>query len=144
MRRTLDQIRQSMLERGQDTTNLSSSFAAEWLTLREMYAYAVWVFEGVMELFQKAVTDRIQLKQPPTITWYYDQILKFQDGDSLRVDPETGILGYSSVDESKRVVAQALLVEQTIGDSAKLLVKVAQESSPGQFEAISDTSLDNL
>ncbi|MCG8701147.1 MAG: hypothetical protein MI922_24045, partial [Bacteroidales bacterium] len=73
----------------------------------------------------------ISSKQPGTLYWYYDQILKFQakrdSSDVLIVDPlevnELGIIQYAEEDIERRLISHASIIE--VDD--ELIIKVAKK-----------------
>lgn len=138
MARTIEQIKAS-IDTNAAAEGLSSSNAAEWRIWTNIFAYAIWVFEGIMDLFRSNVEQTIRTKQPPTINWYYDQVLKFVSGQSLSVNSD-GLLGYwSGTGSSTPTVSQALLTE----DSGVLQIRVAK-GSEDSLTALSSEELINL
>jgi hypothetical protein len=143
-RRSLTEIRDSIQDYGETKLNLSTSSTAEWKVFIEIFVYAIYVFEGILEIFYNTINTTIQEKQPPTLQWYYDQVLAFQNGDSLIVN-DYGILEYESIDEDKKIISQALLVETTVGSVTTLQIKVAKDpTDDGSYEALSNSEKTNF
>lgn len=138
MARTIEEIKAS-IDTSAAADGLSTSNTAEWKVWTNIFAYAIWIFEGIMDLFKTDINTTIQTKQPPTIDWYYEKVLEFVSGQSLEVDPTTGILGYSGTGSSTPTVSQALLIEE----NGTLKIKVAKGSGD-ELSALSDEELQNL
>lgn len=118
MARTLNEI-ESALDASISTAidTPSASQFAEWRLWKSIFARALWVFEGIMDLFKTEIETRVQTKQFGSYDWYYDRILEFQganddsgvfQGDTLVVT-ETGVLKYETIDPTRRIIKQASL-----------------------------------
>lgn len=121
--RTLEEIRASLKDYATSELNLTDSVVAEWKILQEIFVYAIWLFEGIMVVFQNDINKTIQEKQPPTLNWWYDIVKNFQENYELEVD-ENGILRYTEEDEDAKIIAQALLTEKD--SSPRFRIKVAR------------------
>lgn len=122
--RTIQEIRDSITDQATSELGLINSVVAEWYILTETFVYAIWLFEGVMQVFQNHITNTVSQKQPPTSLWWYDQVLNFQKDSTLIVN-DAGILGYQIVDEDLKIIAQALLTEDYESDPP-FIIKVAK------------------
>lgn len=115
--RTITEIESSLIERA---PSLSSSSAAEWRIWVSIFAYAIWLFEAIMDAFKADIETQIEKKQPGTLEWYRDTALAFQNGHTLAVD-QWGVVGYATDDASARIVKHASVSESNGG----LVLKVA-------------------
>lgn len=115
---------------------LSTSASAEWRGWVSIFAYAIWLFEGVMDVFKADVESQLQRKQPGTLEWYSEKALAFQNGDTLRAD-EWGVVGYALVDQSKQIVKHASVAET----DGTLILKVATiDTETGELEPLNLTT----
>lgn len=142
MARTLNDIETSLDE--SISTAISSPSAsqfAEWRLWKTIFSRAIWVFENIMDLFRAEIEERVQTKQPGSFDWYYDRIMEFQgglddngvfQGDTLVVT-ESGILQYNTINESRKIIAQASLraVDGT------LVVKLAKVLDANNYQPLS-------
>jgi len=123
-RRTIQEIRASITDQATEELGLQNSVVADWYILTEMFVYGIWLFEGVMEVFQTQISETISANRPPTILWWYDQVLQFQKDSTLVVN-DNGILEYQSINEDNQIIAQALLSEDFDNDPP-FTIKVAK------------------
>ena len=122
--RTPEQIRASLEDYATTQLNLTESRVAEWRILTEIFVYAIWIFEGIMVVFQRHIKEPIHAKAPPTLVWWFDVVKSFQKGYELVVD-ENGILNYDQIDGDAQIIAQALLTEEP-GTDFPFKVRVAK------------------
>lgn len=120
-------------------TNPSGSNFAEWKLWRSIFARAVWVFEGIMDLFKAEIETTVQTKQPGSFEWYYDKILEFQgaadqsgnfQGDNLLI--VNGVIQYENPDTARQIIKRASLR----AESGTLAVKVAKKLDEDNFQAL--------
>lgn len=119
--RTISEIEAALIGRQPD---LSTSASADWLSWVSIFAYAIWLFEGVMDIFKADIETQLQKKQPGTREWYSEKALAFQNGYTLRVD-QWGVVGYALEDISAKIVKHA-----SVGEAEGIVtVKVAGVNS---------------
>lgn len=102
----------------------STSTAAEWLLIRNIYITLLMLLERIVEFFKADVDESLKTKQPGSVYWYPIMIKEFQYGDSLTVD--NGTPKYAVIDPTKQIVTQVSVRES---DDGKLLVKVAKDDA---------------
>ncbi len=104
--------------------------------LGEIFAYAIWLFEVVMDVFRTDVEGQIARKQPGTREWYSEKSLAFQNGHTLTVD-EWGVVGYAKVDDAAQIVKRASISEA----GGTVTIKVAKiDSETNELEPLSLTN----
>jgi len=110
----------------------STSMTAIWRLWVYVSAVCYWIHEYLWGQFSAEVDVKVAAAIPMTAAWYVEQLRKFQYGDNLifaNFAPQ-----YAIVDDSKRIVAQAAVVESMLGI---LLVKVAKLNGGGGLQALS-------
>lgn len=121
MARTVDEIKADLIEQQQKSIpGLSSSQTAEWFIWVSIFAYAIHLFEVIMDVFLADVESQLQKKQPGTLEWYSEKALAFQNGHTLQVD-RWGVVGYAADDLSAKIVKHASVIER----GGKVIIKVA-------------------
>lgn len=132
MARTVTEISASLVD---SQPGLSTSVTADWRIWVEIFAYAIWLFEVVMDVFKADVEDQLDKKQPGTLEWYYDKALAFQNGYTLAVD-EWGVVGYDTADTDAQIVKRAAVSES----AGTVIIKVAKiNSDTDELEPLSLT-----
>ena len=106
-----------------NTRLTSTSSVAVWKLLFYIIAVAVWVHEGLFDAFKNEVEAKISDAFAGTIPWYHRKSLEFQYGDIIEIS-DNGSVGYSIVDDTKKIIKHAAIVE--VGNI--LAVKVAKEN----------------
>lgn len=107
MARTLTEIRSALVE---TQPGLSTSQSADWRGWVEIFAYAIYLFEVVMDVFRQDVEAQLSKKQPGTLEWYSEKALEFQNGYTLQVD-QWGVVGYAVEDAAAKLVKHASVSE---------------------------------
>ncbi len=121
MARTVDEIKADLVERQQELIpGLSSSQTADWFIWVSIFAYAIYLFEVIMDVFIEDVESQLQKKQPGTLEWYSEKALAFQNGHTLQVD-QWGVVGYAADDASAKIVKHASVIES----GGNVIIKVA-------------------
>jgi hypothetical protein len=119
--RTITEIEASLVE---SQPGLSTSATAEWRIWVSIFAYAIWLFEVVMDVFRADVENQLSKKQPGTREWYSEKALAFQNGHNLTVD-DWGVVGYATADTEAQIVKRASVSEA----SGTVTIKVAKINS---------------
>lgn len=133
MARTLTEIRASLVD---TQPGLSTSTAAEWRGWVEIFAYAIYLFEVVMDVFRADVEAQLSKKQPGTLEWYSEKALAFQNGYTLQVD-QWGVVGYAVEDAAAKLVKHASVSEA----DGTVTVKVAGiDSDTNELQPLSLTN----
>lgn len=141
MRRTLEQIQSSILERKSQIESLgalevltqdekqtlanlnSNSKAAIWRLWVFIYAFAIWLHEGIFETHKKEIEELIALNKVHTAKWYRGRALLFQFGYDLG---ESDVYNNAGVDESL-VIASKIVKQASVEEIAgRLKIKVAK------------------
>ena len=104
MARTIEQIKESITESLKATFTLSTSAAAEWRLWVHCVAYAIYMFELVLDAFKAEMDADAEKEVAGTLTWYNDKCYEFQMGHELVFDTVTGLLEYEQADEAARVI----------------------------------------
>lgn len=107
MARTLTEIRTALVE---TQPGLSTSTAADWRGWLEIFAYAIFLFEVVLDVFRQDVEAQLSKKQPGTLEWYSEKAMAFQNGYTLQVD-QWGVVGYAVDDSAAKLVKHASVSE---------------------------------
>lgn len=121
MARSVIEISASMVE---SQPGLSTSATAEWRIWVSIFAYAIWLFEVVMDVFRADVENQLSKKQPGTKEWYSEKALAFQNGHTLIVD-EWGVVKYATIDTEAQLVKRAAVTEK----DGTVTIKVATINS---------------
>lgn len=124
--RTFEEIRnQIVIKKNELLPQLNSSSAtAIWWLWANIAATAIFTFEQIFYTEKAALEKETEAKRYGSINWYALQVLKFQYGDVLVFDSDTGLFAYPVIDESKMIIARAA-VNEGIQDK-ELLIKVAK------------------
>jgi len=131
--RTIDEIKQSMLDRQPAKfAELSTSNTAEWGLWVDVVAYAIWLFEGVLVLFKQGIEALLSTKKPGSLSWLAEKAYEFQYGYDLEVD-ENGILRYPITDESAKIIKRVSASES----NGVVSLKVAAKDSEGDLVPLS-------
>lgn len=102
----------------------------------------VWSFDNILDVFQNDVALDLQNKVNGTPAYYGNALLKYQAGDSLRMNDEGTAFSYAQVDEDKRIITRVSyseLKEEGFYDS-KLVYKVAKGAA-GKYERLTEDEL---
>jgi hypothetical protein len=144
--RTLTQIKTDLeTSAAAAIPGLSTSSAAGWRLWVNVFATAVWTFEGLLDLFKAEITDLVRSKQNGTLEWYYDRIKEFQGGtnaqgqftgDTLIIDT-SGIVRYQTPDPARQIIAQVSLSEAGGG----LFVRIAKRLNTSDLQPIAADEL---
>ncbi|TKT89466.1 hypothetical protein [Dyadobacter frigoris] len=127
--RTLDEIKADI-----DVTKVqfsqldaldSTSDVSFWTTLRNMWAHLVLLVESSYDSFQAKVDLQIASTSIGSLPWYVDQVKSFQFGDPVSI--LNGRVTYDTIDESKRIVFQSAVTEDTV--TGRLAIKAIKANS---------------
>lgn len=124
MARTVSEISASLVA---NQPGLSASATAEWRIWVEIFAYAIWLFEIIMDAFKSDVENQLSKKQPGTREWYSEKALAFQNGHTLTVN-EWGVIVYAAEDQNAKIVKRASISE-TGGTVTIKVAKINSESN---------------
>lgn len=103
----------------------STSDTAFWVVLRNMWASLIQVVEAGWDDFQLKVELLIATSSVGSLSWYADQVKAFQFGDAISII--AGKATYDIIDESKRIVMQAAVVEDSV--TGRLAIKAVKANS---------------
>ena len=133
MARTVTEIEAALVA---SQPGLSTSQSADWLGWVSIFAYAIYLFEVIMDVFKADVEGQLQKKQPGTLEWYSEKALDFQNGDTLQVD-EWGVVGYAVINEDNKIVKHASVSEA----AGTVTIKVATiDTATSELEPLSLTN----
>jgi hypothetical protein len=99
---------------------------AEWVTWRGFFAKAIALFESILDKTKSDINAIITNQKIGSKYWYYKKILEFQNGDTLVMDEDTGILSYPSVNPDKQIIARCSISEENIEGVNHVVIKVAK------------------
>lgn len=125
----------------------STSKLSVWRQFVWAVAYAIFMFEQILDRVKTDVEERIAATRPHTKSWYREKALAFQYGHALV--PETDYYDNSGLTidevESSKIVANAASVKTIISGAGALRLKtvraVGDEWAPlteAQLEALTD------
>lgn len=87
------------------------------------------------------ITDVVSQQSYGHSQYYIDAALAYQDGDDLSIDA-FGNFFYANIDVTKQIITQAAFVENVVGTTVNLVLKVATtDSVTGLLTALSPTQL---
>lgn len=103
----------------------------------------IWTFETLLDVYTVDMGEALNNRINGTPAYYASALLKYQQGDSLVVNEEGTSFSYSKIDEEKRIISKVSYSEfSTEGFHDKgLILKVAKEKEPGQYEKLSEDEL---
>ena len=130
MARSITEIQEAIRDKVSTSVpvKLSSSKTSEWSLWTYVVAVAIHAFELVLDLFRKEMETLTSEATPGTLRWYAEMCRRFQYGDELVYNPDTGMLSYPETDEAKRIIAAVAVSEAATEDGAMaIFVKVAKE-----------------
>ena len=135
MARTKEQIFQSIIDSKESFTQLaglsSTSFTAVWRKWAAVMATIIYYFETQLDMFRAEIQFITANSVVGRADWYVQKAYEFQFGDNLVV--ENGIIKYSTIDLSKRIIKRAAYSKDTTNNT---LIKVATTDSGGNIIAI--------
>lgn len=99
---------------------------AEWVTWRSFFAKAIAYFESILDTTKAEITTIISNQKIGSKSWYHSKVMEFQNGDTLTVDENTGLLEYAIIDETKKIIARCSISEETIEGVNNVIIKVAK------------------
>ena len=124
MARTIDTITYDITANLTTSFALSTSAVAEWRLWVGCVAYAIYLFEIVLDKFKEEMEADAKKEVAGTLTWYNDKCYAFQLGRELQVNTSNGLLGYPSEIESDRIIKIASV---NVGsDGSTLVFRVAK------------------
>lgn len=100
-------------------------------------AAVIYSFETILDVFAYDISETINKRINGTPDYYARALLQYQKGDELTVREDGLAFGYTSVDESKRIITQVSYEESTddVNLDSKLVLKVAT-GDKGNLSAI--------
>lgn len=129
MARTTKEIYDGLVaKKNEQIPELSDSQSAEWRLWLWVFAYGIYLFELILDLFKDDIETKLATKQAGSLQWYIDKAKEFQLGDSMVVS-SSGILGYAVIDESKQIIKHASATEL----NGEVLLKVAKFDAGGEL-----------
>jgi len=141
MSRSINQIQTEIINSVYDSPELngltSSSKTAIWRAMTYVVAVAIFVFEGLQDVFKSEIEEIASNAIGGSLRWYKVQTLKWQYNHTL---VENGAsFGYEIDDETARIVTQVACVET----GRQITVKVAKGAT-GSLEALSSAEKASL
>lgn len=105
-------------------------------------AASIYTFETILDSYTVDISNVIKDRINGTPSYYVNALLKYQNGDTLKVREDGLGFGYETVDETKRIITQASYQEDTNEQSldTKLILKVAKGES-GSLEPLTSDEL---
>lgn len=153
-----EKIEATVKEKLPELARSAASRVAEWKLWTYIVAVAIHAFELIMDNFQKEITALTTRITPGTVRWYAEMCKRFQNGNSLSFDENTGLLYYKEdFPESSRIIKNVAISEGVDEDEAAdgqpdagtpsgrpcLNIKVAKEEN-GKIVELSQEELRNF
>lgn len=143
MARTIDQIRQTTIDKIQAEPALaaltSSSKVAVWRLFVYCVSYAIWLLETMFDAHKYEIDTALANQKKGSELWYRNMALAFQYGfDLIQDTDEFDNTNYTEeqIEQSKIIKYAAVNPSET---ESRLIVKVATEDSSGVLAPINDT-----
>ena len=102
-----------------------------------MVATVVYSFETILDVFAIDISNVINSRINGTPNYYANALLQYQKGDTLSVREDGLAFGYTTIDETKRIITQVSYSESSsdVNLDNKLILKVAT-GQKGNLSAI--------
>lgn len=100
----------------------SSSKVAIWRLMLWVVAVAIWIHEGLWDVFKGEVDEILAANVSHNLRWYQEESLKFQFGDQLVWNSEHYQYEYTEINSDKQIIAHAATEES----NGLVKVKVAR------------------
>jgi hypothetical protein len=101
-------------------------------------AVAFYALETIYDRHKADVLAALARAKPGTATWYAEQALQFQEGDTLQADDEG--IHYAAGSTGAKIITRAAAVENEL--TGKLFIKVATDGpTPGTLAPLSAAQL---
>lgn len=144
MARTFEDIRnQIAAKKNELLPQLSSTSAtAIWWLWANIVATAIFTFEQIFYTEKAALEKETEAKRYGSVNWYALQVLKFQYGDVLVFDSDTGLFAYPAIDEGKMIVVRAAVNEGI--EEKELLIKVAKKDTNNELVPLNASEITAL
>lgn len=110
-----------------------------FISLIETFATAHLLTEQIADVIKQDIEAIAEAAPSGNAAWLRRQVLAFQNGDIIQIDPETFVPAYATVDETKQIISRCSVVFNTI--TGQVDVKVAKNEPP---EALTAAELANL
>lgn len=119
---------------------LNTSASSLWTRICEVFAYFIDIVRLEIRRSELTIAQRTRATRITTRNFYIEKALYFQEGDSLEViDSVTQELGYSVLDESKRIIKQASIIKTTVGSA---ILNVATADGDKNLTRLSQAQID--
>lgn len=102
-------------------------------------AAAIFSFETILDVFTVDISTALNSRINGTAIYYANALLKYQKGDKLVVREDGLGFGYSSVDETKRIITQ-VTYHEVVDVNRKLVLKIAT-GEKGKLTALPEEEL---
>lgn len=99
---------------------------AEWVSWRSFFAKAIALFESILDRTKSDINTIITTQKIGSKLWYAEKIMEFQNGDSLTMNEDTGMLEYVTIDTSKQIIARCSVSEVIINGVSNVVFKAAK------------------
>lgn len=139
--RTFEEIKQQMydelaIQMPGLTSSSASSIYKVWINI---VALAIFTHEQIFDYDKKNLLEETERRRYGTLSWYAGEALKFQNGETLTFNSDTGQYYYATVDEALQIVKKVAVFED-ITDEHPLTFKVAKAGTGG-LEPLDPTEL---
>jgi len=116
------------------------SRVADWRVWLFIMSVAIWIHEGIIELFEQEIEDIVSKAAPGTAPWIQDKVFKFQyDSGTAQIAKLIDfVVTYPVVDAAKRIVSRCSVKTYP---NRIVKIKVAKGATPG---ALSSPEIDAL
>lgn len=148
MARSIQEIKRAMTDRFIEDADLRSAYGisgddATWdstfstVSVENLLFYIVatgiHALEVLFDTFREDVDVQVAQNIVPTVRWYHTQALRFQLGDALQYDEDSGQYAYPQTDESRQIVRYAAVKDR--GGSIQVLVAKDSGGLPAVLSA---------
>ncbi|MBI9055529.1 MAG: hypothetical protein JEY96_17025 [Bacteroidales bacterium] len=99
---------------------------ADWVLWRSFFANAIALFESILDRTKSDIDTIIATQKLGSKSWYAKKIMEFQNGDSLTMNEDTGMLEYVNIDTSKQIIARCSVGEKVVENVSHVVFKAAK------------------
>jgi hypothetical protein len=131
MARSIQQIKQSMIDAKNADSNLSgltsTSQTAKWNLYFFIVASCIAIFEQLQDLFKTDLETIAANAAPSTPQWTRNKVLQFQTGDVAELNTTTFVIEYPTVNTANQILTRCAVVT---APNRTVLIKVAKSDPP--------------
>jgi hypothetical protein len=144
MARTIQQIKQAMIDEKAAQTALSgltsTSQTAKWNLYFYIVAAAIAIFEQLQGLFKSDLEAIAAAAPPNTAQWTKAKVLDFETGNVAELNTTTFVVEYPTPVAANRILTRCSV---TTGNYNNVLIKIAKGTPPTPISVGEETELDD-